>query len=155
MNKKTKVEAQESRQEILVTRDFDLPVELLFRAYSEAEFLEQWMGTKVIKLENKNLGYWEFKTTDAEGNILFAAHGAIHEFTPYKRIVRTFEMSNAQLEPQLEFLEFEPLTDATSRFRMQIVYRSVADRDQVLQWPFEQGLNMAHNRLQEIANNLK
>ena len=56
---------------------------------------------------------------------------------------------------QLEFLEFEELTEDTSKLTMHIVYRSVALRDQMLQLPFAQGINMAHNRLQDIASKLK
>jgi hypothetical protein len=51
---------------------------------------------------------------------------------------------------QLEFLEFESLDDNRSKLSMQIVYRSIADRDQMLKLPFEYGLNMAHNRIQEL-----
>jgi hypothetical protein len=56
---------------------------------------------------------------------------------------------------QLEFLEFESLTEDTSRLKMQIVSRTVALRDQHLKMPFEWGMNMAHNRLQEIVSKLK
>jgi hypothetical protein len=52
-------------------------------------------------------------------------------------------------------LEFETLTEESSRLRMHIVYKSVALRDQILQLPFAQGINMAHNRLQDIVNKLK
>lgn len=37
-------------------RNFDLPLELLFRAYTEPEIVGQWMGTKVIILENQKHG---------------------------------------------------------------------------------------------------
>ena len=40
MEQKTNVIAEEGKQEILITRDFDLPVELLFKAYTEPEFIE-------------------------------------------------------------------------------------------------------------------
>ena len=56
---------------------------------------------------------------------------------------------------QLEFLEFKKLTDDTSKLSMHIVYRSAALRDQLLRLPFAQGINMAHNRLQDIASKLK
>ncbi|MNY82401.1 hypothetical protein D3C86_2244720 [compost metagenome] len=64
-------------------------------------------------------------------------------------------MDNANFAPQLEFLEFEKLTDDTSRLTMQIIYKSVEHRDQQLKLPFAQGMNFAHNRLQEIVNKLK
>ena len=152
MERKTKIHAEDGKQEIVITREFDLPLELLFKAYAEPELLAQWMGTKVLKLDNKKHGSYQFETRDAQGNAVFQANGVIHAFVPNRKITRTFEMDNAPFDAQLEFLEFERLTDDTSKLRMQIVYRSVALRDQMLQLPFAQGLNMAHNRLQEIVN---
>ncbi|WP_221392928.1 SRPBCC domain-containing protein [Dyadobacter sp. NIV53] len=160
MERKTKVDAEDGKQEIVITREFDLPLELLFKAYIDPGIVEQWMGTKVLKLENKNHGSYEFETSDAQGNVAFRANGTIHEFTPDKKITRTFEMvstspSAGQFPVQLEFLEFEKLTDNTSKLTMHIVYRSVAQRDQILRMPFAQGINWAHNRLQEIVVKLK
>ncbi|MFL5728338.1 MAG: SRPBCC domain-containing protein [Cytophagaceae bacterium] len=154
MERKTKINAEEGKQELLITREFDLPLDLLFKAYQEPELVEQWMGTKVLKLENKKHGSWQFETTDPKGN-KHGFHGVIHEFSPNRKITRTFEMENTPFGPQLEFLEFEKLTDHTSRLTMHVVYRSVAVRDQILALPFAQGINMAHNRLEDIVNKLK
>jgi uncharacterized protein YndB with AHSA1/START domain len=155
MEQKTKINAEPGKQALVITREFDLPLELLFKAYVEPEIVEQWMGTKVLKLENKNHGSWQFETTDAQGNVVFQANGVIHEFVPNQKITRTFEMENAPFDVQLEFLEFEKLTDDTSKLDMHIVFRSVALRDQMLQLPFAQGINMAHNRLQDIVSKLR
>ena len=155
MERKTKIHAEEGKQEIVITREFDLPLELLFKAYEEPEIIEQWMGTKVLKLENKKHGSWQFETSDATGKPVFQANGTIHEFAPNQKIIRTFEMENAPFGVQLEFLEFEKLTDDTSKLTMQIVYRSVALRDQMLKLPFAYGINMAHNQLQEIVSKLR
>ncbi|AKD53903.1 SRPBCC domain-containing protein [Spirosoma radiotolerans] len=157
MELKTRVHAEAGKQELVITREFDLPVELLFKAYVEPDIVEQWMGTKVLKLDNKKHGSWHFETTDPKGN-KHDFHGVIHEFVPNQKITRTFEMENSlasavRFPAQLEFLEFEKLTDKTSKLRMHIVYRSVALRDQMLQLPFAQGLTMAHNRLQDFFNN--
>jgi uncharacterized protein YndB with AHSA1/START domain len=154
MEKKTKINAEDGKQELVITREFDLPVELLFRAYAEPGLVEQWMGTKVLKLENKKHGSYQFETTDPKGN-KYGFNGVIHEFNPNQKITRTFEMENTPFGVQLEFLEFEKLTDDTSKLNMHIVYRSVAYRDQMLQIPFAQGINMAHNRLQDIVSKLK
>jgi hypothetical protein len=64
-------------------------------------------------------------------------------------------MENTPFGVQLEVLEFEKLTDDTSKLNMHVIYESVAQRDQVLQMPFAQGINMAHNRLQDIVSKLK
>ena len=155
MERKTKLNAEEGKQEIVITREFDLPLELLFKAYEEPGLVEQWMGTKVLKLENKKYGGYLFETSDGKGNVVFRANGVIHEFIPNQIITRTFEMENTPFPVQLEFLEFEKITDKNSMLKMQIVYRSVENRDQMLKLPFAQGLNMAHNRLQDIAEKLK
>ncbi|MGQ0543378.1 MAG: SRPBCC domain-containing protein [Blastocatellia bacterium] len=155
MEQKTKINAEDGKQDLVITREFDLPLELLFKAFVEPEIVEQWMGTKVLKLESKKHGSYQFETADARGNVLFRANGTIHEFVPNGKITRTFEMENPPFPVQLEFLEFENLSDDTSNLNMHIVYRSVASRDQMLKLPFAQGLNMAHNRLQEIVSKLR
>lgn len=154
MERKTIVNAENGKQELLITREFDLPVELLFKAYEDPDIVEQWMGTKVLKLENRKHGSYQFETTDPKGN-RHGFNGVIHEFLPGRRITRTFEMENTSFAVQLEFLEFEKLTDETSKLFMHIVFKSVALRDQLLKLPFAQGLNMAHNRLQSILSKLK
>jgi uncharacterized protein YndB with AHSA1/START domain len=115
----------------------------------------EYATTKVVKLESKKHGSWQFETIDNNGNKVFGAQGVIHEFVPYRKITRTFEMEHSTFGVQLEFLEFEKLTDDTSKLNMHVIYESVAQRDQLLQLPFAQGLNMAHNRLQHLISNLK
>ncbi len=154
MELKTKINAEDGKHDLTITREFDLPVELLFKAYEEPELVEQWMGTKVLKLECKKHGGYQFETTDPKGN-KHIFHGTIHEFTPNQTITRTFEMENTPFPVQLEFLEFEKLTDDTSKLTMHVIYKSIAHRDQMLKLPFAQGINFAHNRIQEIVNKLK
>ena len=153
MERKTKISAEDGKQDLVITREFDLPLDLLFKAYEEPEIVEQWMGTKVMKLENKNHGSFHFITTDPKGN-QHGFNGTIHEFSRNRKITRTFEIENAPFGVQLEFLEFEKLTDDTSKLTMHVIYKSGAFRDQMLALPFAYGLNMAHNRIQEILTKL-
>lgn len=155
MEQKTKVNAEEGKQEVTIAREFDLPLELLFKAYAEPEIVAQWMGTKVLKMESQKHGSYQFETSDSQGNVVFRANGVIHEFIPNQKITRTFEMENTPFGVQLEFVEFEKLTDQTSQLHMRVIYESLAQRNQVLQLPFIQGINMAHNRLQNIVWKLK
>jgi uncharacterized protein YndB with AHSA1/START domain len=149
MEQKTKITAEDGKQSLVVTREFDLPVDLLFTAFSDPGIIEQWMGTKVIKLDCKRHGSYQFETTDPKGN-KHGFSGTIHAFVPSQKITRTFEMENTPFPVQLEFLEFEELSEETSKLTMLIVYKSIEHRSQMLQLPFAQGINMAHNRLQEI-----
>lgn len=155
MEKKTKIKAEAGKQEILITRTFELPVDLLFKAYVEPELVEQWMGNKVLKLENKVHGSYQFETRDEQGKVLFRANGAIHKFVENQSIVRTFEMENTSFPVQLEFLDFESIDTETSRLLMHIIFRSVSDRDNLLKLPFEYGINMAHDQLQKAVSKLK
>ncbi len=155
MERKTKVDAEDGKQDLLITREFDLPLELLFKAYSEADIVEQWMGTKVLKMENKKYGGYQFETKDGQGKVVFKAHGVIHTYETNTKIVRTFEMENATFGAQLEVLQFEKLTNATSKLTIHSIYQSTAQRDEVLKLPFAYGINMAHKRLEQILSELK
>ena len=155
MELKTKVTAEDGKHDMLITREFELPLDLLFRAYAEPELVEQWMGSKALKLDNKKHGGYQLEKKDDKGNVVFRANGSFHEFIPNKKITRTFEMENTPAGVQLEFYEFEPLGDDRSKLTMHVIYESVAQRDQVLQWGMRPGVNAAHNRLEEVAKQLK
>ena len=153
MENKTHIHAEAGKQELTITREFDLPLELLFTAYVDPEIVEKWMSTKVLKLECRKHGGYQFETTDPMGNKhLF--NGVIHDLVDNKKITRTFEMENTAFDPWFEYLQFEELTSDTSKLTMHVVYKSIEQRDQLLKMPFAQGINMAHNRIQEIVNKL-
>lgn len=154
MENKTKIYAEDGKQDIIITREFDLPVELLFKAHSDPKILEQWMGLTVLKLENKNHGSFEFETL-REGKVVFTANGTIHQVVPNKTIIRTFEMNNLLAGVRLEFLNFESITTNTSKLTMQMLYQSQQHRTEQLKLPFANGLNMAHDRLQQLLTNKK
>ena len=69
MEQKTRINAEEGKQEMIITREFDLPLELLFKAYVEPEIVEEWMTTKVVKLESKKHGSYQFEKKDGQGTI--------------------------------------------------------------------------------------
>jgi uncharacterized protein YndB with AHSA1/START domain len=155
MEFKTKVQVEDGKQEVRIVREFDLPLELLFKAYVEPEIVEQWMGSTVVRMESEKGGSYQLEKKDDKGNLLFSAAGVIHEFVADQKIVRTFEMPNSPFGVQLEFYLFERLTDETSRLSMHVLYESVTQRDGVVKQGFAPGINWAHNRLEEIVSKLK
>ncbi|WP_175621931.1 SRPBCC family protein [Chryseobacterium schmidteae] len=152
MELKTKIKVEENTQELFITREFDLPLKLLFKAYEDAEIIEQWMNTKVIKLENHKHGSWRFETFH-DGQVVFSANGVILEFIPNEKITRTFEMENSPFPVQLEFLTFEEIGNEKSKLTIQQIFKSVEYRNQLLKMPFAKGLSMAHDKLQNIFTN--
>src|ERR1700691_5949569 len=116
MELKTKIHAEDGKQELTITREFDLPVELLFKAHADASIIEQVMTNpyttaKLLKFEGKKHGSYQMQSTDAQGKVVFKANGTIHELIPNKKITRTFEMENTPMGVQLEIYEFEKLSD--------------------------------------------
>ena len=111
MEQKTEINAEDGRQDLEITREFDLPVELLFRAHAEPELLEQWMSNpytaaKALKYEAKKDGSYQLESTDANGKVVFKSNGTFHEFIPNRKITRTFEMDGTPFGVQLEVFEF-------------------------------------------------
>lgn len=160
MERKTKVSAEEGKQELFITREFDLPVDLLFTAYVEPELVEEWMSNdyttmKVVKMESKKQGSYQLESSDPKGTVVFRAAGVIHELIPNQKLTRTFEMEQTPYGVQLEVYQFEKLSDERSRLTMHVIYESVEQRDEVLKLPFAQGINMAHNRIEEILTKAK
>ena len=155
MELKTKVNAETGQQDLIITREFDLPVELLFKAHAEPEIIARWMSNphttaKVLKFEGRKQGSYQMESTDARGNVVFRSNGVFHDFILNKKITRTFEMEGATFGVQLEVYDFEQITGNTSKLNMHVIFESVAQRDGLLKLPFAQGLNMAHNRIEEL-----
>ncbi len=148
---KTIITAVDGKQELTISRNFDLPVAALFRAHSDPAILAQWMGTKVLTFEGRKYGRWAFETCNPSGEVMFKASGVFHDFVPNEKLTRTFQMDNTPFEAQLEFFEFSSRSDTTSTLVMHIIYRSVELRDQMVEMGFSWGLNMAHNRLQDVV----
>jgi uncharacterized protein YndB with AHSA1/START domain len=155
MELKTKIHAEEGKQDFFITREFDLPLELLFKAHAEPELISQWMSTRVLRFEGRKFGSWQYETTDVNGKPVFKASGVFHEFIPNRKITRTFEMENVPFGVQIDLTEFEALTPDTSNVSIHVIYESVTQRDQNLKMGMGQGISWAHNRLQEILNALK
>ena len=71
------------------------------------------------------------------------------------RFARTFEFEGMPFGIQLELMEFTSLTQDTSKLNIHTIYESAQLRDQMLKLPFAQGINMAHNQLEEVAGKLR
>lgn len=151
MELKTKIIAMDGKQELTIEREFDLPASLVYKAHTEPDLIEEWMGNKVLKFEAKNHGGWIFETKNPDGVVLFRANGVLHDIVPNERFTRTFEMENTGFATQLEFFEFQTISENKSKLIMHIIYKSVEQRDKILKMPFAQGINMAHNKLEQVT----
>ena len=154
------VSAEPGKQEILVTREFDAPRELVFKAYTDPKLVPQWWGprrlsTRVDRMDVRPGGQWRFINRDAEGNE-YAFHGVYHEILAPERIIDTFEFEGLPETGHvtLETMRLEELPGGRTRLTVQSVFQSVADRDGMLQTDMEDGMNETYDRLAEIMKKM-
>lgn len=152
----TKITAEPEKQEMFITREFDAPRELVFRAFTDPELFVQWMGPhdftmKLELFEPVSGGRWRFIHMDQEGNE-YAFHGVHHDVTAPERIIQTFEYEGLPESGHviLETMRLEELPNGRTRFVGQSVFQSVADRDGMIQSGMEQGLNEGYEKLDAL-----
>jgi len=151
----TSIKAEPGKQEIFITREFDAPRELVFKAFTDAKLIAQWLGPrdltmKVEKFEPKAGGSYRY--IHSMGELSFGFHGVVHEVTFPERIIQTFEFEGLPEKGHvtLETARFEALPGGRTRFTNQSVFQSVADRDGMLQSGMERGVNDSYERLDEL-----
>jgi uncharacterized protein YndB with AHSA1/START domain len=152
----TKVQVEPGRQELFIVREFDAPRELVFKAFTDPKLLVQWVGPcdltmKIDVLEPGAGGSWRFIHVDKNGNE-FGFHGVCHEESVPERLIRTFEFEGLPEKGHvvLETAVFEVLPDDRTKLTIQSVFRSVADRDGMVQSGMESGVRESHERLDEL-----
>lgn len=160
MSNKTQILAENGKQELFIIREFDGPRELVFRAFSEPDLLLQWLGPKemetiIDKLDHKSHGNWRFSHKDPTG-MLHTFNGTIHEVCDPERIIRTFEYEGmpAPGHVSLEFLNFEDMEGGRSKISIQVIYKSVEDRDSHIQSGMERGIVDSHERLDVLLKSM-
>ena len=155
-NNKTTIIAEPGKQEIVMTREFDAPRELVFKAYVDPEIYQRWLGPRRLKMKLETFeprigGVYRYIHIDTDGSE-YAFHGVFHEVSAPERIVCTFEYEGLP-EPghvELNATTFEALPGGRTRLTARAIYLSVADRDGQLQDGMETGVNDSYERLDEL-----
>jgi uncharacterized protein YndB with AHSA1/START domain len=139
--------------EISMTRTFDAPRALVFKAFTDRELIPQWWGrrdsvTIVDKLDLRPGGEWRFVQRSPDGTE-YGFHGEFREITPPDRITWTFEFEGMPGHVLVETLTF---TEATGRTTITTnsVFDTVEDRDGMLKSGMEQGAAESYDRLAEL-----
>jgi len=157
---KTKIIAEPGKPELTIEREFDAPRELVFRAYTEPDLIVKWWGPKDItttieKMELKPGGEWRFISTNPDGSkdVFF---GEYKEIDPPRRMSQTFNYE--PIGPGHESVDsavFEELPDDRTRVISKSAFKSVADRDGMMQSGMEQGVNEGYERLDDLLEELR
>jgi uncharacterized protein YndB with AHSA1/START domain len=149
---KTEVKVEPGTHEIVLTRTFDAPPDLVQEILTDPALVSTWWGphgttTKVDEMDARSGGRWRFVQEDADGN-QFAFRGVYHTVEP-GRVVQTFEFEGM---PGHVLLETNTLEDIGGKTRLvsQSVFQSVADRDAMAATGMDQGASDSYDRIDAI-----
>lgn len=161
MKNPTTITVEPGKQELFITREFDYPRELVFKAFTDPDLLVKWLGPKDLttRLDTFSAtagGSWRYIQTDPAGNE-YAFHGVNHEVTFPERIIQTFEFEGLPEKGHvlLQTARFEPLPNNRTKLVEQLVFQSVADRDGMVQAGMSTGVEDSNERLDEVLATLQ
>lgn len=153
-NSTTQLTATPGKQETIMSRVFDAPRELVFKAYTDPELVPQWWGPKgyttiVDKMEVKTGGIWRYIQRGSEGDE-YAFRGVYHESLLPERLIYTFEFEPMPGHVVLETVKFED-HEGKTKVTVISVFQSVEDRDGMLEAGMEQGATESWDRLADLV----
>jgi uncharacterized protein YndB with AHSA1/START domain len=151
---KTEFVIEPGTNEISVTRVFDAPRELVFKAMTDPDLIPRWWGprrywTKVDKMEVRLGGVWRFINGDSAGHE-YGFHGVYHLVDAPEQIIQTFEFEGFPGHVALETMRLEDLGGGKTRMVQQSVFQTVQDRDGAAQSGMQDGATETHDRLAEV-----
>jgi uncharacterized protein YndB with AHSA1/START domain len=144
-------------EQILITREFDAPKHLVYKAWTTPELVRRWWSARrgemtIAEIDLRVGGKWRYAMV-ATGGFEVAFHGEYHEIVPNERIVSTeiYEgMPDAEALDTITFNEVEGRTTLT----LLVQHRTKADRDAHINSGMEDGLQDALDLLEQVANSL-
>jgi uncharacterized protein YndB with AHSA1/START domain len=155
---KTQISAEPGSSQIVITRDYDAPRDLVFRAYTEPDLLVRWLGPReltmtVEEFDVRNGGKWRYISKDAQGNE-YGFHGVFHGDPSPDALVQTFEFEGAAGHVALDTATFEE-RDGRTLVRTVSSFQSVEDRDAMVASGMERGVEASDERLTELLADLQ
>jgi uncharacterized protein YndB with AHSA1/START domain len=147
-----------SDQEIVMTREFDAPRDLVFEAHTSCEHMSRWWGPRKYEFASCEIdfrpgGKWRIVHRGPEGEE-YGFHGEYREIVPPERIVWTFEFEGFPGSVSVETLTLEE-HDGKTTLTATSVYNTVEERDGMLQSGMEEGAKETMERLDEYLEILK
>jgi len=143
--------------QILITRVFDAPKHLVYKAWTTPELIKRWWGgdrgeVRVAEVDLRVGGKWRYVMM-AHGTFEVAFHGEYREVTPNERVVSTqiFEpIPDVEAVVTITFTE----SDGHTTLTMLVQHPNQESRDGHINSGMEDGMNEAMDHLQLVATSL-
>jgi len=147
-----------SDREVVITRIFDAPRELVFKAYTDPVLVPKWWGprgfsTIVDKMEVRRGGVWRFVQRGEDGKE-YAFNGVYREIVPPERLVQTFEFEGMPGHVLLQTATFEDQGGKT-KLTTTALFQAMEDRDGMLKTGMKEGATETLDRLAELLETQK
>ena len=158
MTNPLRVDAPEEMPFIDFEREFDAPVDAVFRAHKEPDLVKQWMGpreytTQIDSYDFRTGGRWRFVQRNEAGEE-YAFNGVFHVVRENEFAIQTFEFEMFPDVVSIESLTFEDLGDGRSRVRGHSTYPSLEARDGMVEGGMETGMTDGYQRLDDLLTTL-
>lgn len=139
---------------ITITREFDAPRELVFRAHTDPALYVRWIGPRRLSTtlplwDPRRGGAWRMKNYAGEEEIA-SFFGSFHDVREPERITWTFTYEGEPDSVSLETVTFEELPGGRTRLRVVGVVESFEIRDQILASGMETGVTEGYEKLDEL-----
>jgi uncharacterized protein YndB with AHSA1/START domain len=139
---------------VRITREFDAPVERVFRAHVDADLFVKWNGPRdtVMDVDHHDCrtgGSYRYTHTTSNGFVA-GFRGSFHEVRPDELIVQTFTFEGMPDGVALERLTFEDLGDDRTRLVSTSLVDSFEDRDAFVASGMESGVVQGYERLDDV-----
>jgi uncharacterized protein YndB with AHSA1/START domain len=149
----TTIEADPNLPTITIRREFDHPVEKVFKAWTDPDLFAQWVGprsigTRIDHWDARTGGGWRYHST-RDGDE-WGFFGSFHEVRPNERIVQTFTWDGAPDGVSLETLTFESLEGGRCRITGLSVVDNMETRDLILSSGMDEGVIEGYEKLDEL-----
>jgi uncharacterized protein YndB with AHSA1/START domain len=146
--------------QILITREFDAPRHLVYRAWTTPELVRRWWSGRqgemtVAEIDLRVGGRWRYVMV-ANNGMEVAFHGEYREIVPNERIVNTevFEMPGApETQPALNVVTFTE-TDGRTTLSLLVETATRQDRDAIIESGMETGMQEQMDLLEELVVSL-
>ena len=141
-----------SDRQIVMTRVFDAPRDLVFEAHTSCEHMSRWWGPRKYEVSSCEMdfrpgGAWRFVLRGPDGEVP-GFRGEFREIVPPERIVWTFEWEGMPGHVSVDTLTLEE-QDGKTTLTATSVFDSVEDRDGMLESGMESGAAETYDRLDE------